>query len=94
METTLFRTDSMTTKAARGYMLVVGSNYLKGTLAPLIDEIAADPNGFEVCHIHDPCCKDPPPRRTSFPSFVEPCLLLDAELLCVFEYYEKIRGNN
>jgi len=48
VETTLFRTDSMTTKAARGYMQVVGGDYLRTMLSPLITAILQDPVGFEI----------------------------------------------
>jgi len=48
-ETTLFRGDSVATKATRAYFRLVGSQYLKDTLAPFVKEVIAQPNdSFEL----------------------------------------------
>lgn len=47
-EVTLFRNDSMATKTTRNYFKMIAPDYLRDLLRPLIEEIAADPNGFEI----------------------------------------------
>jgi len=48
VETTLFRSDSPITKAMTSFLKMGATQYLHDIVDPLIKEIEADPNGFEV----------------------------------------------
>jgi hypothetical protein len=48
IDTTLFRTDSLATKAAGAYLKMVARDYLIATIGPTVRDVIAAPDGYEV----------------------------------------------
>lgn len=72
-ESTLFRTNSLATYALSGFAQVVGSEYLKTVVKPILDDIANCPLDFEVNPSKLPMDADPSLAETNIKNLIRAC---------------------